>query len=141
PGESAAAQDRGRSEGADHHQDRVGRRLQLRRGGARAMMLRRLVPHGLFGQMVLLLGAAIIVAKVGSWLVSEDERIYAVRRMHIEDTLARTASAVRLLAMTPPELHPYVLEAASSLDFRFKLVSGDEVPQTNITTEEAEIAR
>ena len=105
------------------------------------MMLRRLVPHGLFGQMVLLLGAVIIVAKVGSWLASEDERIYAVRRMHIEDTLARTASAVRLLSTTPPELHPYVLEAASSLEFRFRLVSGDEVPQTNVTTGEAEIAR
>jgi signal transduction histidine kinase len=105
------------------------------------MILGRMIPRRLFGQMVLLLGAAIVVAKVGSWLASEDERHYAVRRMHIEDTLARTVSAVRLLSATPPELHPYVLEAASSLDFRFKIVSSAEVPQTNITSEEAEIAR
>jgi signal transduction histidine kinase len=105
------------------------------------MILVRLAPRGLFSQMVLLLGLAIIVAKIGSWFASEDERMYAVRRMHIEDTLARTASAVRLLSATPPELHAYVLEAASNLDFRFKIVSGAEVPQTNVTSEEAEIAR
>lgn len=101
----------------------------------------RLLLRGLFAQMVLLLAAALLVAKLGSWLASENERIYAVRHVQIEETLARAASVVRLLSAIPPELHAYVLDAASSHEFRFTLMGNLEMRPVNGISEEAENAR
>ncbi len=82
-------------------------------------LLRRAVPRSLFAQMVLLLAAAVVVAKLGSWYAYLDERAFAMQQMRVEETIAKTAAAVRLVAAVPDPLRKDALEAASSREFRF----------------------
>lgn len=103
--------------------------------------LRRLVPRTLFAQMVLLLAGAIVVSKLGSWYAYMDERTFAVRQMHVDDTIARTAAALRLVATAPDELRKDVLDAASGRDFKFWLDREGCVKDGDTPTEEALAAR
>ncbi|HYG84852.1 MAG TPA: HAMP domain-containing sensor histidine kinase [Azospirillum sp.] len=82
-------------------------------------LLRRAVPRTLFAQMVLLLTAAVIVAKLGSWLAYMDERALAMQQMRVDETIAKTAAAIRLISAAPGPLHKDALEAVSSREFRF----------------------
>ncbi|WP_207482962.1 sensor histidine kinase [Arenibaculum pallidiluteum] len=82
-------------------------------------LLRHAVPRTLFTQMVLLLTAAMIVAKLGSWLAYRDEQALAVQQIQIGSTIAKTAAAIRLISAAPDPLHKDVLEAVSSPQFRF----------------------
>ncbi|SMF90185.1 Signal transduction histidine kinase [Azospirillum oryzae] len=81
-------------------------------------LLRHLVPRTLFTQMVLLLAAAVVVAKLGSWYAYMDERAFAMQQLRVEDTITRTAAAIRLIAAAPNPLHKDALEAVSSGEFR-----------------------
>ncbi|WP_372399920.1 ATP-binding protein [Azospirillum sp. HJ39] len=81
--------------------------------------LRHLVPRTLFTQMVLLLAAAVVVAKLGSWYAYMDERAFAMQQLRVDDTITRTASAIRLIAAAPDPLHKDALEAVSSREFSF----------------------
>lgn len=87
----------------------------------------RRFPRTLFAQMVVLLAAAVLVAKLGSWFAFMDERAFAVRQMHVLDTIARVGAAVRLLSTTPTNLHQDMLEAASGREFRFWLADSQAV--------------
>ncbi|MGQ9367289.1 sensor histidine kinase [Azospirillum sp. ST 5-10] len=82
-------------------------------------LLNRAVPRTLFMQMVLLLAAAVVVAKLGSWLAYMDERALAMQQMRVDDTIAKTAAAIRLISVAPGSWHDDVLEAVSSREFRF----------------------
>lgn len=82
-------------------------------------LLRWIVPRTLFSQMVLLLTAAVVVGKLGSWVVYLDERALAIQQLRLDDTMAKTAATIRLVAATPPALHDDVLEASGSAEFRF----------------------
>ena len=82
-------------------------------------LLRRIVPRTLFTQMVLLLTAAVVVGKLGSWVVYLDERALAIQQLRLDDTMAKTAATIRLVAATPSTLHDDVLEASGSAEFRF----------------------
>ncbi|QCG89654.1 hypothetical protein E6C72_15590 [Azospirillum sp. TSH100] len=69
--------------------------------------------------MVLLLTAAAVVGKLGSWVVYLDERALAIQQPRLDDTIAKTAATIRLVAATPAALHDDVLEASGSAEFRF----------------------
>jgi len=100
--------------------------------------LRLLVPRTLFTQMVLLLAAAVIVAKLGSWYAYMDERAFAVQQMRVDDTVARVAATVRVLSTAPAALHTDILEAASSREFRFWRDAKDTVGHRPVTAEAAD---
>ncbi len=103
--------------------------------------LRRLVPRTLFAQMVLLLAGAVIISKLGSWYAYMDERKFAVRQMHVDDTIARTAAALRLVATAPGDLRKDVLDAASGRDFKFWLDDEGCVKDGGTPSGEAQAAR
>lgn len=72
-----------------------------------------LLPKNLTGQMIALLLAALVAAQAVSLLIFFDERRQAVRMAVRAQVLSRTVSIVRLLADTPPELSPRIIDAAS----------------------------
>lgn len=82
-------------------------------------LLRHVVPRTLFTQMVLLLTAAVVVAKLGSWYAYMDERAFAMQQLRVDDTIVRTAAAIRLIAAVPDPLRKDALEAVSSREFKF----------------------
>jgi signal transduction histidine kinase len=88
----------------------------------RANLLR---PRSLFTQMVFLLVAAVLVAKLGSWTASLDEKAEAVRRTHIEEMLQRVGGTARIVSTLPPEYRGRVLTAIASSNTRYSL---DDTP-------------
>ena len=82
-------------------------------------LLRRMVPKTLFTQMVVLLAAAVVVAKLGSWLAYVDEHAIAMQQMQLDETIARTASTIRLISAAPESLYEDALAAASNSKFGF----------------------
>lgn len=89
--------------------------------------MRRLLPRGLRGQLLVLLLGALVLTHVASLLLFFDERRLAVRAALGEETAARAANVVRLLDATPAELHPAILRAAGSPSVRFALAPTPEV--------------
>lgn len=79
----------------------------------------RLLPRTLGGQLTGLLLAALVLAQSIAMFVVFDERQQVARQAFREESLARTASVVRLLEETPPNLHLRVLTAASSRWLRY----------------------
>lgn len=83
--------------------------------------MRRLLPKTIAGQLIALLLVGLIAAQAVTTLVFVDERRVALRTAAREQVLARTASVVRLLEQTPPEIHRRVLVAASNPRLRFSV--------------------
>ncbi|MEK0083724.1 ATP-binding protein [Benzoatithermus flavus] len=83
--------------------------------------MRRLRPGSLAGQLVLIVLAALIAGQSLSFLIFADERRAALRAANREQVLARTATLVRLLDETPPDLHEPILAASSSRQLRFQI--------------------
>ena len=78
--------------------------------------MKRLWPRSLTGQLVLIVLAALIAGQTLSLLIFADERRLALRAANREQVLTRIAGLVKLLAETPPELHPRILAALDNLD-------------------------
>lgn len=83
--------------------------------------MRRFWPRGLTGQLLAVLLVALLAGQALSLALIADERRLALRAANREQVLTRTASLVRLLAETPPELHERILAAVSSRALRFSL--------------------
>lgn len=83
--------------------------------------MRRLRPQGLAGQLLAVLLLALLLGQGLSLLIFADERRVALRAVNREQVLLRTASLVRLLSETPPELHERILDATSSAQLRFQI--------------------
>jgi hypothetical protein len=81
--------------------------------------LRALWPKRLAAQLIALLLFALVAAQGVSLAILLDERRHALRSAERAQVLARTASIVRLVEATPPELHPHILRTASSPRLRF----------------------
>lgn len=103
--------------------------------------MRRLWPSSLAGQLVLLLIGAVFLAQIVAFLVFSDERRGVLRLAQRLDIGARTASVVRLLEETPPDLHPRILAAASSFGLRFRIVPepGIDPPSSRFERRAAEM--
>lgn len=91
---------------------------------------RRLIPKSLLGQMVLVLALALLATQLLSVIIFADERRVALQALNQDETIARTASTLRVLAETPEELHDRILDAASSNRLRF-WVSGTGAVSTD----------
>ena len=81
--------------------------------------LRAIWPKRLAAQLIALLLVALVAAQIVSLVILLDERGHALRAAGREQVLARTASIVRLMEATPPELHAHILRTASSSRLRF----------------------
>lgn len=86
-------------------------------------------PRSLFTQMVFLLVAAVLVAKLGSWTASLDEKAAAVRRTHMEEMLQRVAGTARIVSTLPPEYREGVLKAIASSNTRYTLDNASLLPR------------
>jgi signal transduction histidine kinase len=76
-------------------------------------------PRRLAAQLIAVLLFALVASQIVSLVILLDERRHALRSADRAQVLARTASIVRLLEATPPELHPHVVRTASSTRLRF----------------------
>jgi hypothetical protein len=92
--------------------------------------LRTLWPRRLAAQLIALLLFALVGSQVVSLAILLDERWHALRSAERAQVLARTASIVRLVAATPPELHPHILRTASSPRLRFWVDDANAVDET-----------
>jgi signal transduction histidine kinase len=82
-------------------------------------LLRALWPRRLAAQLIALLLVALVASQAVTLVLLLDERRHALRAADRAQVLARTASIVRLVEATPPELHPHILRTASSPRLRF----------------------
>ena len=89
--------------------------------------MRRFWPQGLTSQLLAVLLLALLAGQALSLAFFADERRLALRAANREQVLTRTASLVRLLAETPPELHERILATASSGPLRFSLDAASAV--------------
>lgn len=78
-------------------------------------------PRTLFTHMVALLVTAMLIAKLGSWTASLDDKAAAVRRTHVEEMLPRIAATSRVVAGLPAEYRGDVLAALRAVETRFSL--------------------
>jgi signal transduction histidine kinase len=81
----------------------------------------RVLPRGLFGQMLAVITVAVLLSKVITWFSLMEDRSFAMQQMHVADTLNSTAATVRLIASTPAPMHGEILRAVSGSNFRFWL--------------------
>ena len=93
--------------------------------------MKKYLPKSLAGQMIALLLLALVVAQVTSLLILRDDRRLAFRFSSQQDVLSRTASVVRLLSKSEPELYETIVNAASSPRLKFVLerksaIDGDD---------------
>ena len=94
------------------------------------LALRAIWPKRLAAQLIALLLFALLAAQILSLAILLDERRHALRAADRAQVLARTASIVRLLEATPPELHGHVLRTASSPRLRFWVADDHAVDDT-----------
>lgn len=87
--------------------------------GRTLQWLRR--PRTLFTHMVALLVAAVLMAKLGNWTASLDDKAAAVRRTHVEEMVPRIAATARVLAGLPAEYRGEVLQALRAVETRFSI--------------------
>jgi signal transduction histidine kinase len=87
-------------------------------------------PKRLAAQLIALLLCALVASQVISLVILLDERRHALRAAERAQVLARTASIVRLVEATPPELHPHILRTASSPRLRFWVDGASAVDAT-----------
>jgi hypothetical protein len=77
--------------------------------------LRAIWPRRLAAQLIALLLFALVASQIVSLVILLDERGHALRAADRAQVLARTASIVRLMEATPPELHPQILPTTRSI--------------------------
>jgi signal transduction histidine kinase len=87
-------------------------------------------PKRLAPQLIALLLFALLATQIVSLVILLDERRHALRAADRAQVLARTASIVRLVEATPPELHPHILRTASSPRLRFWVADDHAVDAT-----------
>jgi signal transduction histidine kinase len=87
-------------------------------------------PKRLAAQLIALLLFALLATQIVSLVILLDERRHALRAADRAQVLARTASIVRLMEATPPELHPHILRTASSPRLRFWVADDHAVDAT-----------
>ena len=80
--------------------------------------MKRLLPRSLAGRLIALLLLALVAAQAISFVIFADERRLAVRDAGRQHIVARTASIIRLLQDTPPELHHRVIETANTQNLK-----------------------
>ena len=80
-----------------------------------------LCPRSLAGQLIAVLVAALFATQLIGFVLFSDERRSILRTVNRDDTVSRTASVARILAVTPGEFHGDVVEAATSRRLRFWL--------------------
>ncbi len=85
-------------------------------------------PRSLAGQLIALLLLALIASHLIAGALFVGERRDALLAAQREQVLARTATAVRLLAATPPAQARRLLRAASSPELRFRVTPRPPVP-------------
>jgi signal transduction histidine kinase len=94
------------------------------------LALRAIWPRRLAAQLIALLLFALVASQIVSLVILLDERGHALRAADRAQVLARTASIVRLMEATPPELHPHILRTASSPRLRFWVADHNAVDPT-----------
>jgi len=97
----------------------------------------RLVPKDLTGQLILLLLAALIAAQAVSFQILHDERRLAQRTVFKSQVLERIAAASRLLAYSPVELRPQILQALQTENLRFWIASEPSLKRPQVDQESA----
>lgn len=102
--------------------------------------MKRLIPGGLAGQLILLLLAALLLSQIASIAFFSSERRQAVRAVQREAVLGRTVALARLLAETPPALHDRLIIAASSRLLRFRKAEQALVGEAPMSRAEARLA-
>lgn len=81
----------------------------------------RLLPKSLAGQMIVAVLAVLAIGQAAAFGVFLLERHHAVRAAAVERFVAQSAAVVQLLAETPAELHPRIVESASGPLLGFSL--------------------
>jgi signal transduction histidine kinase len=99
---------------------------------------RRFVPRTLLAQTVALLFAAVLGAQTAGWLLYMNEREFAARKVHLDQTMSRIAAAVRLVGAVPPDIRTDALQASSSKEFKFWFTSKPETDGKEISEEAAQ---
>ena len=93
---------------------------------------KRLLPQSLAGQLIGLLLMALVGAQIFSLIILHDERRVAFRFVAQQEVLSRTASIIRLLNQTPPELHKTIVGTANSRRLRFVLNDDSAVSEDGV---------
>ena len=82
---------------------------------------RRFWPRSLRAQMITLVLVGLALAQVLGFAIYRTEERSERQALRDEFALTRIVSVARVLADTPPALHPSILKAASSRSLRFTL--------------------
>ena len=90
----------------------------------------RLLPRTLAGQLIALLLAALAASQVVAFIIFSDERSEALRQADRLALLENTASVLRMLWLTPPELRDQLARAASSPRVRIWTTEESVIPPT-----------
>ena len=83
--------------------------------------LSRMVPKSLAGQLIGLILIALLGGHIAAIVILADERKEALQAASRGEVLARTATIARLLAVSPSDLHPQLLENAQSPFVQFSV--------------------
>ncbi len=102
--------------------------------------MKRLIPGGLAGRLILLLLAALVLSQAISVAIFSSERREAVRAAQREAVVGRTLALARLLAETPPALHDRLVATASSRLLRFRVGSAPLIEAAPMSRAESRLA-
>lgn len=91
----------------------------------------RIWPRTLGGQLIALLLAALAVSQIVAFLIYSDERSNAIRQADRMGLLENTASVLRILWLSPPELRPQLARAASSPAVRIWITDESVITDPN----------
>jgi len=83
--------------------------------------MKKFIPKSLAGQLIAVLLLALVVAQIASLAILRDDRRLAFMFSMQQQVQTRTATVIRILNKSEPELHQTILEAASSPGLRFDL--------------------
>lgn len=97
-------------------------------------------PRSLFTHMVALLIGAMLVAKLGSWTASLDDKAATVRRTHVEEMLPRIANTSRIMGILPRDLRDDTLAAIRARETRYTVDDQPIVPPDQVLTDPQMIA-
>lgn len=84
-------------------------------------LLGRFLPKSLAGQLIGLILVALLGGHITAIVILADERKEALQASSRGEVLARTATIARLLAVSPSDLHPQLLENAQSPFVQFSI--------------------
>lgn len=94
-------------------------------------LLKRLFPHSLGGQLLVMLLLALAITQVLGLVLLTDERNRAVRAALGLEAAGRAANVVLLLDSAPEDLHISILRAADSPLVRFEVGPAPKAPHTS----------